>query len=66
MKWQPIETAPKDGTIILVADKGVYVARIAQWDKGMLRSGGGWLDAWNSDNVEPTHWMPLPDVPKRK
>ena len=69
--WQPIETAPKDGTEIL----GVLGATIAvtYWDdkayewREKERIHGGW--AWNLDECEymtawcPTHWMPLPEPP---
>lgn len=55
--WQPIETAPRDGTPILVYEnygKGV-VMTVMVAVKGNF-PGDGWL--WN-----PTHWMPLPEPP---
>jgi hypothetical protein len=60
MKWQPIETAPKDGREVLIFvgsgyDGGVIVAN---W-----REGGGWND-WDGDLWEPTHWMPFPEAPE--
>lgn len=66
--WQPIETAPKDGTRILAAHARGGVA-FARWNS----AHGGWLDDaaaaqhdyWNY--VEPeeafTHWQPLPEPP---
>jgi len=63
--WQPIESAPKDGTRILTIDadfdshEGADVARYT----GAF--GGAWLD--NSKHIPktiyPTHWMPLPTPP---
>ena len=68
-EWQPIETAPRDGTNIVLFD-GQRVS-VGGWvsaaDQGAepgeeyLISAGWWsLDL--SDN-QPTHWMPLPDPP---
>ena len=54
--WQPIETAPKGGSSILLATP-----------KGLIADGfwspvyGVW--SWPYVMVEPTHWMPLPDPP---
>lgn len=59
-QWQPIETAPKDGPILLRSKKG----RVAD---GMWIAAtdtrGGW--AWALIHQEPTHWMPLPPEPDR-
>lgn len=59
-EWQPIETAPKDGTSILGYRDGFN--RISVW----------WLfnNRWNCDAsyfsrplLPPTHWMPFPAPP---
>ncbi|MDE2103252.1 MAG: hypothetical protein KGL39_38760 [Patescibacteria group bacterium] len=72
-EWQPIETAPKDGTKILVYTIHGDI-EISEWYtvnryhyepvEGDLyrrieakRTGG-----WNSNNFE--WWMPLPEPPK--
>jgi len=62
--WQPIETAPKDGTEILGSD-GVARTSI-QWDGEFLdRWELAWPGAYAEDvSFYPTHWMPLPDPPK--
>lgn len=52
--WQPIATAPKDGTEILLTD-GQY-KRTGYWAKR--------IQIWSIDCVvplnPPTHWLPLP------
>ena len=62
VRWQPIETAPKDGTPILATD-GV-VTRITQWferEADHLFPTGirqfGWAQG------QPTLWMPIPALP---
>lgn len=68
MIWQPISTAPKDGTLILgfaIIDTqtGNWKMRIMSHDHyaevGMRQNWSGWGDSW----VGPTHWMPLPKPP---
>ena len=62
MEWKPIETAPKDGTEILVWDKWDRTA--AYWSEvdKIWRVAG----ALEDDLATPTHWMPLPDPPTAK
>jgi len=56
--WQPIETAPKDGTIIIAAYQ-YHPVRPAYWNGecwmtfGCITEGG----------EEPYHWQPLPAPP---
>jgi hypothetical protein len=68
--WSPIETAPKDGTQVLVYGEAfgeVYgrfdenpIITVAEW------SFASWLavatDAY-SVTIKPTHWAPLPKLP---
>ena len=59
--WQPINTAPRDGTTLLLRSaKG----RIASGDFGQPI---GWANPkcwiWPYLNQEPTHWQPLPAAP---
>jgi hypothetical protein len=73
---QPIETAPKDGSWVLVATK--HFATCARWaDEVTDAHSDGWPtvaawvvyeadDAYYSAILEPnevTHWMPLPALP---
>jgi Protein of unknown function (DUF551) len=71
MKWQPIETAPKDGTECLVYGKwegeihGPYeglFAGVAYFNFGRWSITLG--DCYSCD-CEPTHWMPLPPQPEK-
>lgn len=56
--WKPIETAPKDGTEILLRSARGRVA------DGAWGQPDGWANpncwVWPYINQEPTHWMPLP------
>jgi predicted alpha/beta hydrolase family esterase len=56
--WQTIETAPKDGTWLLVQSADWTLPEVAQW----CRSRRYWQTM--ESNVKPTHWMPLPEPPK--
>jgi hypothetical protein len=58
MQWQPIQTAPKDGTDILVCGHGVI--RTAQWS---AKDQTFRVNAYAFIRIDPTHWMPLPDPP---
>lgn len=62
--WQPIETAPKDGTFVILKggehDEG-YGAPcvVAFWD-GRFWVYAYWDTNWRSSYRNPTHWMPIP------
>jgi len=57
--WRPIETAPKDGTrvLVLAEDGGKLDVYIAWHDEDGLCDYAGPIDA--------THWMPLPSTEVR-
>jgi len=60
---QPIETAPKDGTEILVWVNGAIAWEFAFWDEG------AWCGAHHSSThgnelYNVTHWLPMPPRPK--
>lgn len=65
-EWQPIETAPKDGTRVLLHKDGHQV--VAAWSNtwsDMLRSSTD--DWWIGQSLpfrDPTHWMMLPEPPE--
>lgn len=67
--WQPIETAPKDGTEVDLwggSDAGERAARApdCQWRRGGWYSRGdkGW-ESLAGISWAPTHWMPRPAPP---
>lgn len=60
MTWQPIATAPQDGSQILGWYKGWSTPLIVHYYTG--------LDRW-STTMQPTHWLPwemLPAPPKEE
>lgn len=65
--WQTIDTAPKDGTKILVfgPDKnGSFYMDVCGWP---LNWKSMWPVAYMAYAAsEPTHWMALPEPPKVK
>jgi hypothetical protein len=69
--WQPIETAPKDGTHVL-AFRAVKLFEpahhywIVRWGSctGKLGLKRAWVMLGKNTKVAPTHWMPLPEPPK--
>jgi hypothetical protein len=71
-EWQPIETAPKDGTqIFAINNRGNRAA--LRWMVG-LNGKEGWIVMFSDANPHPfwngacgsvpTHWMPLPELPR--
>lgn len=67
--WQPIETAPKDGSDILVAIDGK--CRVVHWhDSAYPLHKRGLHFPWVCQSGQnayldtvPTHWQPLPEPP---
>lgn len=71
-EWQPIETAPRDGTYVLVGrdmgepwgfvrGTGYYIGegtRVAGWVCRGINDPPGEFGLGN-----PTHWCPLPEAP---
>jgi len=73
-EWQPIETAPKDGTRVLLiccktsaeCRRFMHHMEVDFWhDKKTAPKSGfvGW-GLFNNSYWPPTHWMPLPEPPK--
>lgn len=61
-KWQPIETAPKDGTAILAHLPYSDIAIPIRYD------GNCWHVTWDMHKLgewdQPDFWMPMPKPPK--
>ena len=55
--WQPVETAPKDDTDVLVLceDGGILI--------GCHCGTKWWIEQTRFEERKPTHWMPLPEPP---
>jgi hypothetical protein len=63
--WQPIETAPRDGTWFLAFGKHSRdrcTMMVICWD-----GDPDWVSADDGYRpyLSPTHWMPLPNPPKQ-
>lgn len=57
--WQPIDTAPKDGSQVLLADS--LVAADGYFEPSVNNGKGSWI--WPYVFRNPTHWMPLTNLP---
>lgn len=60
--WQDIDSAPKDGTIILLGHPE------AVFDGWWHSASNAWIDGERNMyddycEYEPTHWQPLPEPP---
>lgn len=63
--WQPIETAPRDEDVYVLAMRaGARVPFVASYDADFDNwyTFNGALESCNQ-KFEPTHWMPLPEPP---
>ncbi len=65
-QWIPIESAPKDGTrVLLFAGKWILGTSSVPYI-------GGWSEKWQCfknelmNDCKPTHWMPLPEPPQER
>lgn len=70
-EWRPIETAPKNGTRVLLAFPHVHRPIEAWFDPCTERWYGIGVELSEKGSFPgigsfPTHWMPLPQVPGAK
>lgn len=70
--WRPIESAPRDGSYILVCNShGSWIAKYQHFYPSGYRPSSPWASMMlNHDHIErpgrfdhPTHWRPLPAPP---
>ena len=63
MTWQPISTAPRDGTVILLywRQDGDDMVQSGWWESGI--NDRCWYAADN-ERCRPTHWQPLAPPPR--
>lgn len=69
--WQPMETAPKDGTEVLLLVEVGYKKKLGRqtvYRKGKFHCNHWYLDGWRASNdplnpETPTHWQHLPSPP---
>lgn len=70
-QWQSIETAPTDGTKLLLLSPfaGICVGwfdsdTFAKKPKPFWSLISNWRSTTDARAKPPTHWMPLPELPK--
>lgn len=70
-EWQPIETAPKDGRLVVLLSRNeshVWPVTVARWARHISGTAEGWKGPkanWASDGAF-THWLPLPALRGRE
>jgi hypothetical protein len=65
--WRDIETAPKDGTEVLLFGKALYgreVMKVCWWSNRAAWQIAETVSGATPIFNEPTHWMPLPQPPE--
>jgi hypothetical protein len=62
MIWEPIQTAPKNGSSILIYVAGIDQIFISKFLKSGKNDEGFWFIG-GEYCPNPTNWMPLPEKP---
>lgn len=68
--WKRMQTAPKDGTVVLVLFDGTDIPHAMRWlAAGDKRGSGyeGWHLTWDGYPAcerDPRYWMPIPEDPE--
>ena len=71
MEWQPIETAPKDGTGFLAFERissKHHTISVCVWENGPEGEGVYMVLFHKKENIPilATHWTPLPEPPTKE
>lgn len=61
--WRPIETAPKDGSPVLLFSTSEG-QDVGSWEV-TYDAGHEWMDAQGYSIYDVTHWQPLPPPPTK-
>lgn len=69
--WRPIETAPKDGTWVLICGGTIRTLGVTvdhEYTGVGIAAYNGRRECWDRDDGrsrhDPARWMPLPDPPE--
>ncbi len=69
-EWQPIETAPRDGTkvILYIRSLGINMGSYDVYETRRNGKVGYHSEGWRADisfvgDIKPLYWMPLPEPP---
>jgi hypothetical protein len=63
--WQPIATAPKDGTEILACDEIGTLTYVVEWNEPHDGTRGYWMDRHYCEE-HVAWWMPIPPRPPQE
>ena len=70
MSWKPISTAPKDVSILLFCNSVSVTMYCGRYRYGQPYEPQPHEIVWRCDSSgrfsHPTHWMPLPEPPKKE
>ena len=61
MSWQPIETAPRDGTRVILCRPNHAESMAVGWYSSDF---GHWSLVYGTLWEDPESWHPLPELPK--
>jgi hypothetical protein len=65
-RWQPIETAPKNATRLILGNaKGLHNRLIKVCTGVWCSYDNKWVSVISERTCTPTHWMPLPEPPAK-